>query len=122
MTRSSPDVLSVLVLSVFTASVATKDVHPHAKDGDRVRFTVSGVGVANDLITLTGVEPIVTASESGASRSASRSKSHNKRASGSRAEKVASPAEPAPREGAHATDRESSAKRKKHGGSRSAAS
>lgn len=81
MTRSSRDVVSVLVLSVFTASIRLGGASggAHAREGDRVRFSVSGVGVASDLITLAGIELVVVAhADGGASRSISRSKSHKR--------------------------------------------
>lgn len=116
--------VSALVLNVFTASIDLNQAHasasghahggsPHAKEGDRIRFSVSGIGVASDLMTLTGVDPIVIFSDNGPSRSASRSKSHKRNA-----DKLTAPPEHLRGEPAQpAGEREPSstvAKRKKH--------
>ncbi|KAJ1639583.1 hypothetical protein T492DRAFT_936167 [Pavlovales sp. CCMP2436] len=121
VTRSSRDVLSALVLNIFTASIQLREGtpvangHKSAKVGDRIRFTVGGVVVANEMITLTGVDPVVIHSDSGASRSASRSKSgkrhSEKLANADLSAREASPAAQSP--AGDVRDATHSAKRKK---------
>lgn len=100
------------MLNVFAASVqlgpaaAPAGGAAHPQEGDRIRFSVTGVGVASELITLTGVDPVVLASDGGHSRSASRSKSHKRSV-----ERAAAAPEPAPPAGERD---QPPVKRKKH--------